>query len=72
MEGRGADYTDLESMIEYFVTRIDNTYFPSLPPTSYPMSEGQTTRMADLMRENSEKILAKATEIAAQPLEEEE
>lgn len=72
MEGRGADYTDLESMIEYFVTRIDNTYFPSLPPTSYPMSEEQTTRMADLMRENSEKILAKATEIAAQPLEEEE
>lgn len=72
MEGREVEYTDLESMIEYFVTRIDDTYFPSLPPRFYPMSEGQTTRMADLMRENSEKILAKATEIAAQPLEEEE
>lgn len=72
MEGREAEYTDLESMIEYFVTRIDDTYFPSIPPRFYPMSEGQTTRMADLMRENSKKILDKATEIAAQPIEEEE
>jgi len=48
-----------ESFMLDYIEKINSTYFPNLPPTSYPMSEGQKDRVRRLMIKNIEKLVNK-------------
>ena len=59
MERMGVDFTSPEDIVDYFIGKIDSTYFPSLPPRFYPMSEGQNRRITILITRNILKIMTK-------------
>ena len=59
MERMSVDFTSPEDIVDYLIGKIDSTYFPNLPPTFYPMSEGQNRRITILITRNILKIMTK-------------
>jgi hypothetical protein len=59
MERMGVDFTSPEDIVDYFIGKIDSTYFPRIRPTFYPMSEGQNKRITILITRNILKIMTK-------------
>ena len=55
------ELTEKSFMLDY-IEKIKSTYFPSIPPTFYPMSEGQKKRMYRLLIKNIRQFTDKVGE----------